>query len=211
MTDSKPTLLVTVFSDFICPFCYVGHVRLNRLRDLYELKVNWRFLEIHPETPPEGRPVGELNYPAPQWRQMMDNLEAMAREEGLSLAPREFVANSHKALLLAEAAKEAGAECFYRLSEALFQAYFRDGRNIGDPAILAEIAVDCAVPPDLVIEAWREPRFAQRLADNLALARRYRITGTPTFVFGDRVIAGAVPYSSLVEAAANVRHTAAIA
>ena len=66
MTDAKPTLLVTVFSDFICPFCYVGHVRLNRLRDLYDLKVNCCFVEIHPETPPEGRPVNELGYPEAQ-------------------------------------------------------------------------------------------------------------------------------------------------
>ena len=50
----KPTLLATVFSDYICPFCYVGDVRLDRLREYYELKISWCFVEIHPETPAEG-------------------------------------------------------------------------------------------------------------------------------------------------------------
>ena len=53
VTD-KPELLVTVFTDYICPFCYVGDVRLERLRTDYDLKINWCFLEIHPETPSTG-------------------------------------------------------------------------------------------------------------------------------------------------------------
>mgnify|MGYP001821638697 FL=1 len=43
-----PELKVTVYSDYICPFCYVGNHRLQRLRDSYELKINWCLLEIHP-------------------------------------------------------------------------------------------------------------------------------------------------------------------
>ena len=58
--SEKPELLVTVYSDYICPFCYIGHVRLARLRDQYELKVNWRFIEIHPETPAEGQSVEKI-------------------------------------------------------------------------------------------------------------------------------------------------------
>lgn len=55
---AKPTLLVSVFSDYICPFCYGGSHRLLRLRRRCELQVNWCGLEIHPETPPFGDAAG---------------------------------------------------------------------------------------------------------------------------------------------------------
>lgn len=65
---TKPQVLVTVFSDYICPFCYLGFLRLERLRDRYDLKVNCCGLEIHPENPPEGQPVAALGYGAAQDR-----------------------------------------------------------------------------------------------------------------------------------------------
>ncbi len=68
MTDSsKPTLLATVFTDYICPFCYVGDVRLDRLREHFDLKINWCFLEIHPETPAEGMDTSALGYSDPPY------------------------------------------------------------------------------------------------------------------------------------------------
>ena len=92
MAVSKPELKVTVFSDYICPFCYIGDARLNRLRTRFELKVNWCFLEIHPETPPEGRPVRELGYD-PQFgarpvkrviqREVQDRLADLKDDNGL--------------------------------------------------------------------------------------------------------------------------------
>ena len=53
----KPVLLATVFSDYICPFCYIGDLRLDRLREHFDLKINWMLLEIHPETPAGGMPI----------------------------------------------------------------------------------------------------------------------------------------------------------
>ena len=103
-------LRVTVFSDYICPFCYVGHHRLMRLRDNYDLKINWCFVEIHPETSAEGEPVASLDYPSEQWNQLMNNLAIVAREEGIPIADHTFTTNSRDALLLAEAAKESGRE-----------------------------------------------------------------------------------------------------
>ena len=80
-TDSpKPRLSVTVFSDYICPFCYVGDARLDQLRSGYDLDVNWCFFEIHPDNPAEGKPVEELGYPPEQWQRMMANLEQMAMD-----------------------------------------------------------------------------------------------------------------------------------
>ena len=45
---AKPELRISVFSDYSCPFCYIGSRRLRRLGERYDLKVNWCGLEIHP-------------------------------------------------------------------------------------------------------------------------------------------------------------------
>ncbi len=193
----KPELQVTVFSDYICPFCYIGHLRLAKLRDSFDLKTNWRFLEIHPDNPPEGRPLSELGYPPQQWQRMMENLQKMAIEEGVELAERTFTTNSHKALLLAEAAKAAGAHTFYRLNAGLFAAYFLQQQNLGDPQVLRAIAKQAGVEDMVVEQAWSDPQYKDILHANLRDAARLGINGTPAFIIGNRIAAGAVPVSTL--------------
>lgn len=202
---TKPELLVTVFSDYICPFCYIGSVRLDALREQFALKVNWVSLEIHPDNPAQGRPVEELGYPPEQWQQMMDALYRMAREEGVHIAERSFTTNSHKALLLAEAAEEEGQEIFYRLHNRLFEAYFGERQNIGDDDVLRTLARESGVSDDTVVRAWREECYEERLKTNLVAAAKLRVTGTPTYVIGKRVLVGAVPTATLHDAARQAR------
>ncbi|MEE8481735.1 MAG: DsbA family oxidoreductase [Acidiferrobacterales bacterium] len=197
----KPELLVTVYSDYICPFCYIGHVRLARLRDQYELKVNWRFIEIHPETPSEGQSVEKLGYEPEQWQLMMDNLQRMASEDGISFGDHRITTNSHKALLLAEAAKEEGREIFYKLNENLYQAYFVDGKNIGDVVVLETIAKKSGVNKETIRLAWQGGKYEEVLNKNLLNAVALNVTGTPTFFFGKNKLTGAVPEAALRDAA----------
>jgi len=200
----KPELLATVFTDYICPFCYVGDVRLDRLRDDYDLKINWCFLEIHPDTPAEGMAIEELGYPESRWQQMMDNLATLAEEEGITFIPHTFTTNSHKALLLAEAAKEAGAEVFYALHRRLFEAFFSEGRNIGDESVLAGLAHMAGVPDELLSRAWTEDRYEQRLQLYLEGAHALGVRATPTVFFGEQQrIDGALPYSVFRQAASE--------
>lgn len=197
----KPIVYVTAFMDYVCPFCFIGDLRLERLREEFALRVNWRLVEIHPETPEQGQPVGELGYGPEQWRAMMANLDSMAAAEGITLAARERAANSHYALLLAEAAKDDGAEAFYPLHRRLFRAYFVEGRDIGDRDTLTELAREAGLADSTRERAWTEPDYADRLQANLAAARRAGVTGTPTFLIGDRRLAGALPTEHLLQAA----------
>ncbi len=199
-----PELKVTVFSDYICPFCYVGHHRLMRLRDQYELKINWRFIEIHPETSPEGEPVSSLEYPSQQWNQLMQNLEAVAREEGIAMAEHTFTTNSRDALLLSEAAKEQGREKFYDLHEKLFAAFFVDSRNIGDRNILRELAADSCLDSDVVESAWQDNKYQQRIQSNYQAARQHEIQAVPSFIFGERKLTGVVSEDVMRSAASDL-------
>ena len=197
----RPELRVTVFSDYICPFCYVGNARLDRLREYFELKVNWCFLEIHPETPAIGRPVSELGYDPDHWSQMMEVLETMIREEGLPYAGHAFTANSHLALLLAESLKEEGAETFYPFHRQLFTSYFADAENIGDKQVLARVAGVAGVSSQALDRAWSEERYEIRLKQYDAAARELGVAATPTFFVGRERLNGAVPVADLLAAA----------
>ena len=204
----KPRLHVTVFSDYICPFCYVGDARLDTLRDTYDLDVDWCFFEIHPDNPAEGKPVEELGYPPEQWKQMMANLEQMAKEDGLPLAPRTFTTNSHDALLLAEATRALAPESFEKLHKRLFEAYFAERQNIGDRGVLETIAAECGIDRAVVDKAWSDPALEQRLRDQYWRAAQIGVQGVPAYLFGRYIVSGAVPAETLSRAAEFVLNEA---
>jgi len=203
-----PELKITVYSDYICPFCYVGHHRLQRLRDSYDLKINWCFLEIHPETSAAGEPIDSLDYPSEQWQQMMENLQRVAAEENIPLSKPSFITNSRDALLLSEASKQCGREMFYKLHERLFSAYFVDGENIGDKKILSEIAESCGMDKEIIDSAWDDEKHRKRLLDNFNSARKHEIKSVPSFVFDDRVLTGVVAEKTFRQAAQQLASAA---
>jgi predicted DsbA family dithiol-disulfide isomerase len=183
----------------------VGERRLARLKEEFDVRVERRFLEIHPETPPEGRPVTGLGYPPDQWARMVENLERMGKAERIVFSERTFTTNSHKALLLAEAAKEEGSAVFEALNEGLFRAYFTEGRNIGDPEVLRDVAQAAGVPDGRLVQAWSDAAYEGRLAGYRETAARFGITGIPLFILGGRwILEGAVPVEMLREAAKKI-------
>jgi len=198
------SISVTVFSDYICPFCYVGAHRLLQLTDEFDLDILWANIEIHPDTPAEGKPVEELGYPPDQWRQMMAALSRMAEDEGLPIVERTFTTNSRRALLLAEAAKDAGRETFACIHERLFRAYFGERRNIGDPEVLREIGAACGMSEDRIEAAWTDADVADRLLQYHEAAARIGVNGTPTYVIDNRrALVGAVETEDLRRALAE--------
>ena len=180
----------------------MGERRLARLNEEFDVRVERRFLEIHPETPAEGRPVSELGYPPEQWARMTENLERMGKAEGIVFSERTFTTNSHKALLLAESVMEERPEDFEALNEGLFRAYFTEGRNIGDPQVLRDVAEASGVPAGRIGQAWSDAAFEERLTRDHAAAAEIGITGIPTFIIDNRwILEGAVPVEMLREVA----------
>ena len=199
--QQKPLLRVTLFTDYICPFCYIGDLRLQHLQNDYEVLVNFRFIEIHPDTPAQGTTIDTLDYSDEQWQGMMDGLVEMAREEGITLAPVRMLANSHRALLLAEAVKKEGRDIFYAFNQALYREYFLSGRNIGDVEVLRKIAQDSGVSDSVIENAWSDAELEKILQMNMNMAVKAEVSGTPTFFIGQQRLTGAVPVSTLRQAA----------
>ena len=199
--QQKPQLRVTLFTDYICPFCFIGDLRLQHLQDDYEVLVNFRFIEIHPDTLAQGTTIDTLDYSDEQWQGMMDGLVEMAREEGITLAPVRMLANSHRALLLAEAVKKEGRDIFYAFNQALYKEYFLSGRNIGDVEVLRKIAQDSGVSDSVIENAWNDAEIEKILQMNMNMAVKAEVSGTPTFFIGQQRLTGAVPLSTLRQAA----------
>lgn len=195
-----PQLRVTVFSDYNCPYCYLGWLRLERLRRDYDLRVNWCMLEIHAENPVDGRAPGELFSPE-QWRQLRADLDALAAEDGVRLDGLNCTSNSHRALLLAEAAKALGAEGFYPLHRRLFEAWLCEGRNLADESVLRELVAELGLDPALPDCAWSDPRYEDQLRQYALAARELGVKATPTFFFDRTPLSGLQPVQTLFDAA----------
>lgn len=193
------TVPVGFFFDYICPFCYVGSHRLERLAERWSLAITWRFLEIHPDNPSSGRPLEALGYSSGQWQQMDSALQALLSEDGLPYAERRFTTNSRRALLLAQAVLLMRPEAFLPLHRALFHSYFVEQRNIGDPEILQALARAHDVD-DLVETAWEAPQVVKALLKHVEAAQAAQLSGVPTLVVSGRAFAGAVSVETLEEA-----------
>lgn len=160
----------------------------------FHVAVTWWPFELHPETPPEGRNVDELLRRTGRGRAYSDHLKAYAAESGITLASNRWLANSHRALELAEFARDRGK--FDDVHTALFQAYFEETRDIGDTDVLCDIATACGLDGDEFKVEILVGRYAALIDKTTALARQRGVTSTPTMIFDDRlVLTGAQDYN----------------
>jgi predicted DsbA family dithiol-disulfide isomerase len=173
-------------------------VRIEKLRQAYDIEPVLVHFPLHPETPPEGREM------APFYAERRLDPEAMhARmkglmdQEGLPYGRRTHTYNSRLAQELGKWAdtQPAGAA----LHDAIYRAYFVDARNIGDPEILVDLARSVGLSPDEPRAVLAERRFRDAVDADWAKSRRYGVTGVPTFVAGEDGVVGAQPYEVLVQ------------
>jgi predicted DsbA family dithiol-disulfide isomerase len=186
-------LRITAYSDYVCPWCYIGWRRIEALRREFPVDVEWRPFELQPGTPKPGLGVrlafGDSSRAAAVGR----NIEQLAGSSGIAMRMPRLIANSHLALEAAEFVREHGP--FEPFHAALFEANFGDGRDIGDAAVLCEIAAAGGIDPVRLREALDDRRYAGAIDRATAVAREDGIVSTPTFVYegGFRLI-GAQDY-----------------
>jgi predicted DsbA family dithiol-disulfide isomerase len=186
-------LKIQMFSDFICPFCYIGFEVMRRLKPEFGFELEWRGFQIHPEWPAEGiapekvRSLGDLDARAAAWRRISE----MADAAGLEMKPPAVFTNSRAALAAAEYATEQGqADAF---EERVYRAYFNEGANIGDPALLAKLGGEVGLDSAALSDAIQSPKYDMRLKNNALVAHQRGVDGVPTFFLGDYPLVGAQP------------------
>jgi predicted DsbA family dithiol-disulfide isomerase len=185
-------LKVTVFSDYICPFCYIGFYRVEQLKKNYDLEVEWRPFEIHPETPKEGTDLNNLPYPEEYLDMMKANIKKLADDVGISLKLSDKLPNSRLALYLSEFARKNGKfDDFHKL---VFDSYWKDGKDIGDQAFLLGLAETIGLNRNDMLEYINSEEPKSKLTKSLKDLKQYGINGVPTFIIGDKIVVGAQPY-----------------
>jgi predicted DsbA family dithiol-disulfide isomerase len=160
---------VTVWSDYLCPWCYLALDREALLEEL-GLDVVIRPFELHPEIPLHGTELQEGGRTAA----VFDRVGAECESVGLPFVRPARSPNTRDVLATAEHVRRTQPEAFSALHRALFEAHFVDGRDLGDPD-----TVD-----DIVRAVGAEPgRDDAAVVESIADARDAGVTGTPAFLF----------------------------
>ena len=182
---------VVVVSDFVCPWCYIGLVAVERLQQEYDVEVRHAPYFLDPTTPPEGKP----RKPQTQPDDPPTRIEAIGGELGLKFSRgRTWTSNSHLALQAAEfAAQTPHVEPFFR---AMFKAYFEDLEDIGQIDTIVRVGEGAGLDGDALRASLESGEYREQVDSGIAWARQAGVTGVPTYIIDERwAVVGAQDYN----------------
>lgn len=190
---------IDIVSDTVCPWCFIGKRRIGRamaLRPNVKFDVFWRPYRLDPTIPREG--VDRRAYlkakfgDSPRSSAMGDAIRSEGAGEGIEFA-FDKIAKTPNTLDLHRLVRwAAGAGVQDDMVERLFRAYFIDGRDVGDPAVLSAIATEAGMDGDLVATLLAGDVDLAEVEREAGLANEMGISGVPTFIFDSKfMISGA--------------------
>jgi predicted DsbA family dithiol-disulfide isomerase len=202
-------LTVEIWSDLVCPFCYMGKRRfehgLGHFEHRQEVQVTWRSFQLDPSARfVPGRSIYEYlaqskGIALAASRRMHDRLADAAAELGLQYRfDAAVIANTFDAHRLTHLAREHGRQEL--VEERLFAAYFTEGRNIGSHETLAELAEEAGLDPAEARGMLASARFADEVRYDVMEAQELGADGVPFFLFNRAVsVSGAQPSELFLE------------
>ncbi len=192
------SLEILLYTDFIWPFCYIAEgSSLVRLQKEYDVTINWRGFELHPEIPVGGMLIEEY-FPKERVRGMKEYLQQFAQRFGMDIAFTEHMPNTRKALAMAEYAREKNNLEPFRTGA--MKAYWKKGEDLENEALLKAIARGANLDPDKALQASEDSRYLQRIDTIRAEANEKGVTGIPTILLGTEKVVGCQTYETVVSA-----------
>ncbi len=198
---------IEIWSDVICPFCYIGKTHLEtalaQLPEGIEVSVHHRAFRLMPgETPTPVEEMFARKYgqsPA-QAAASMRNVEAMAAQAGLEFhIPGTFAGDTTDAHVLLALAADKGLEA--DLLNRLYRAYFTETRNIFDRQTLMAVAEEVGMVPDEMQAALDLPELKARVLADQRQAEMMRVRGVPfVLIDGQFAVSGAQPPQTFLQA-----------
>ena len=199
-------ITIDVVSDTVCPWCFIGKRRLEAAlatRPEVAADVRWRAYQLNPDMPAEG--MDRKAYVAAKFgsderaRALYETVRTAGTTAGLDFrfdrierAPNTLA--SHRLIRWA-----GSAGCQDAVVEALFAAYFFDGRDLGEKSVLVDVARQAGMDAVLVGDLLDQGRDVELVAQEVAAARDMGITGVPCFIFdGKTAVQGAQDADVLV-------------
>lgn len=197
---------IEIWSDVVCPWCYVGKRRLEKALAGFEhaddVEIVYRSFELDPTAPRHGHELAtgviarKYGRSEDEMRDMQQQLIELAAQDGLDFKLFDTVhTNTVDAHRLLHLALETGGVALQReLKEALLAAYFTHARNVGDHDVLTEVAVATGLDEARVREVLAGEEFTEAVEADVAQARAYGATGVPFFVVDRKYgVSGAQP------------------
>lgn len=191
---------VEIWSDVMCPFCYIGKRRFEKAvkalnLDIVEVEYKSFLLDASLKTDPsisaqehlakaKGMSLEEVG-------KMYQHVTGMAKEEGLNFDfDKSIVANSTNAHRILHLAKQEGKQA--ELKELLLKAHFEEGKNIDDAPTLQALAELAGISKDKCSEVLNGDAFSDAVNEDIKMAREIGVQGVPFFVLdGKHAISGA--------------------
>lgn len=200
-------LTVDVISDVICPWCYIGNRRLEKAVAAFgePVKVRWLPFQLNPTMPKEGilrREYRTKKFGSWERSQELDvKLVAVGKEEGIQFAFDRIertpnTLDAHRLISLAERQRVQDA-----VVEALFRAYFTEGRDISRQETLLEVVAKAGLDRQEAEALLNSDDGLEAITEANALARRLRVDGVPFFLINSEIsLSGAQQPDRFLEA-----------
>jgi len=200
---------IEIWSDIMCPFCYIGKRRLESALKDFEfadnVQIEWKSFLLNPEmvTDPNKSTAQYLSetkgWSMNQTQQITQQVVDMAKEEGLTYYMDKTVVanakNAHRLLQLAKTLEKGDT-----MKERLLQAYFTEGKNIDDRETLLQLALEVGLDKGRVEACLDSDEFLEKVEQDIYESRLIGVRGVPFFVLDRKYgISGAQPKEAFVQ------------
>lgn len=203
---------IEIFSDVVCPWCYIGKRNLekalkilNEKKEQFESTLNWRSFQLNPQLKEDG--ILRKDYITNKFgegsnSEIIYNRVRLAGETvGLNMNFDKIIMqpNSSKIHSLIYAAKNINKE--NEIVENFFKAFFIDGMNLTKFEIVSKVASDSGLDSETINQVFYENSFDKFVKEDIKISKDYNITGVPFYVIDDSIgISGAQPPEVIVDA-----------
>lgn len=194
---------IEIWSDVVCPFCYIGKRKLEKAIEKFPFKdkitIEWKSFQLNPDqkTNPSINTLEHLSqskgWSMDQTREITSNLVNMAAAQGLKFDfEKAVVANTRNAHRLIHFAKESGKGD--AMKERLLSAYFSEGKNIDDFPILIALGIEIGLEEEKIKVMLESDQFDEAVDQDIYESRQLGVKGVPFFVLDRKFgISGAQP------------------
>jgi predicted DsbA family dithiol-disulfide isomerase len=186
---------IKIYSDYVCPFCYLGEQILEEIikesPDL-EVEVEWMPFELRPFPMPTLRP--EEEYLPKVWR---TSVYPMAEDLGIQIKLPMVSPQPHTHLAFEgfQYAKEKGKGHEYSMH--LFEAFFKESKDIGNIDILTQLAAETGLDPRAYKEVLESRKYKEQHEKAFQQAQNIGISAVPSFQIGNKLYQGVIPKEQL--------------
>jgi predicted DsbA family dithiol-disulfide isomerase len=212
MSEANDIMTIDVVSDVVCPWCYLGEKRLEAAlaEAPQEVALRWRPYQLDPTIPDGGLDRAEYMEKkfgkSGRLQSVHDDLIRLGVDVGIRFAFDKIkrAPNTLDAHRLIRWANSAGVQG--KVVDRLFRAYFVEGRDIGDRAVLIDIGRECGLDAALVERLLAEGADLDLVREEIAQAQAIGVSGVPFFIFAGRLgVPGAQDPSVLLRAMSQAR------